>query len=179
MPLLWQIIISVGSGLGGVIVGGLLNHSLMIRQEHKLRIFNARIEVFSKFSDNVEMYIVRPRLKEIDNTAFVHDQRSFFLSNENEVALKKIRLVGSMNITDACASHLISFLSSEPEANSTTIDEASNLLELLTQCMKYDLGHTNIDLNRKPRGKNARSLKNQVKKMGERLFNEEKSLSNV
>ncbi len=170
MSLFWQIIISVGSGIGGVIVGGLLNHSLMIRQEHKLRIFNARIEAFSKFSDNVEMYIVRSRLAETDKTAYIYNERCFFLSNENKAALKKIMLVGSMNITDDCASHLISFLSSEPKANSETIDKVADLLDLLTQCMKYDLGHTNIDLNSKPKGKNAKNLERQVKDMEKKLF---------
>jgi len=130
MSLLWQIIISVGSGIGGVIVGGLLNHSLMIRQEHKLRIFNERIEAFSKFSKNTDEYIKDHYSGKIDGEPLKYQEKRLSLSNENKAALKEIML----------------------------------------KCMKYDLGHTSVNLNRKPKGKSAKNLERQVKDMEEKLF---------
>ncbi len=170
MSLLWQIIISVGSGIGGVIVGGLLNHSLMIRQEHKLRIFNERIEAFSKFSKNTDEYIGDHYSGKIDREPLKYQGKRLSLSNENKAALKEIMLIGSLNITDDCAALLNSLLSSHLKADPEIVDKLSSLLELLTKCMKYDLGHTSVNLNRKPKGKSAKNLERQVKDMEEKLF---------
>jgi len=167
MSLLWQIIISVGSGIGGVIVGGLLNHSLMIRQEHKLRIFNARIEAFSAFSNNTHHYT---------KTDIGSSDKYLFLNVDNGAILKRIKLIGSKDITSKCASLLIDFLSSKPlieisnKLVTATIKTADDLFELFSDCMKYDLAHTKINLNQKPRGKDARSLEKQVNEMGKKLF---------
>lgn len=168
MSLLWQIIISVGSGIGGVIVGGLLNHSLMTRQEHKIRIFNARIEAFSAFSNNKNCYT--KRFYE-GSDLFV----CFFLSPDNGAILRRIILLGSKDITSKCARLLIDFLSNEPTIADTkgpmesTIKTANDLFELFTNCMKYDLGHTSINLNKKPTDSEAISLENRIEEMKGKL----------
>jgi len=166
IPLLWQMIISFGSGVFGVTVAGFLNHFLMIRQEHKLKIFNARMEAFFAFSSNTEMYTKKNEDK---------NGRNFFLSEKNRGIIRRIILVGSKDITSKCASALIAFLTKEEIAFGKPLEEANKFFDLFLNCMKYDLGHTKINLNQKPRGKDARSLEKLVNEMEEKLSNREKN----
>lgn len=188
VPLLWQMIISFGSGVLGVTVAGFLNHFLMIRQEHILRNFNARIEVFSVFSSNVENYVEEdyPDLseygdfpeeisEEIEKERRKNCGKKFGLSYEGKAELEKIRLFGSLNTTAKCADYLIAFLSKRLKADSTMITKVSDLLNLLMECMKYDIGHTDINLNRTPKDKIAKDLRKKVDEMRKQLFIEEAS----
>jgi len=168
VPLLWQIIISFGSGIIGITVGGFLNHFLMIRQEHTLRIFNSRIEAFSKFYDNTNLYT-----KKIFENSRVFS--CFFLSPENGAILRGIMLFGSKSVTSRCAHLLISFLSSEPGITDNNgpiesiIVTANNLFQLFTDCMKFDLESTSINLKKKPTGSEAKSLEKNIEEMEKEL----------
>jgi len=184
VPLLWQTIISFGSGVLGVTVTALLNYFLMIRQEHTLKIFNARIEAFSVFSSNVENYVEvdysdlngnQAPPEEVQDIVRIDYGKRFGLSYQGKAELEKIRLFGSLNTTAKCADYLITFLSKGSEADSTTITKVSDLLGLLMECMKHDIGHTDINLNRTPKDKIAKDLRKKVDEMGKQLFIEEAS----
>lgn len=115
------------SGGTGIFVGAIINYFLGLKHYHKTTIFNARLEIYPKFS------IIRKDLI---------GEEGFELSNDYEKYLSQIALIGSEK-TSAYAYYLLSFFKkTDKTISEENFDIFNNIVYILKESMRLDLCRT-------------------------------------